>query len=157
MSHVTFPGGGTTEQGAVRDVPKIAGEYYAIGVPPAYALFARNVHGLTLQNVRFEMANPDLRPAVVLDHVSDAAINGLSAQGHPEAESLLRFIDARDVLLTGARVLAGAAVFLQVEGAGSGGIKIDGGDLTKAAVALSFKGGASPEAVKMDPGAKRGS
>src|ERR1035437_8639016 len=28
--HVTFPGGGTAEQAAVRDVPKVVGEYYAI-------------------------------------------------------------------------------------------------------------------------------
>jgi polygalacturonase len=46
--HVTYPGGGTAEQAAVRDVPKVAGEYYAIGVPPAYGLYARNVKGLTL-------------------------------------------------------------------------------------------------------------
>src|SRR5581483_9499395 len=78
--HVTFPGGGTVEQGAVRDVPKVAGEYYAIGVPPAYALYARNVRGLTLHNVRFEMADADLRPAVVFDHVTDAAVNGMSVQ-----------------------------------------------------------------------------
>jgi len=146
--HVTFPGGGTAEQGAVRDVPKIAGEYYEMGIPPSYALFARNVRGLTLQNVRFQLAAPDLRPAVVFDHVTDAAINGLTVQGQPEAESALRFIGTRDVLLTSPRLLAKAAVFLQVEGAASGGIKIDGGDISKAASALSFKAGASPDSVK---------
>ncbi|HEV2391184.1 MAG TPA: hypothetical protein VG146_02350 [Verrucomicrobiae bacterium] len=36
---VTFPGGGTPEEAAVRDVPKIVGEYYQAGVLPAYALF----------------------------------------------------------------------------------------------------------------------
>jgi hypothetical protein len=145
---VTFPGGGTAEQAAVRDVPKIAGEYYAMGVPPSYALFARNVRGLTLHNVRFQLAEKDLRPAVVFDHVTDAAVNGLSVQGQPEAESALRFIASRDVLLTAPRLLGQAAVFLQVEGADSGGIKMDGGDVSKAAGALSFKAGASPEAVK---------
>jgi hypothetical protein len=145
---VTFPGGGTAEQGAVRDVPKIAGEYYAMGVPPSYALFARNVRGLTLHNVRFQLTAPDARPAVVFDHVTDAAVNGLSVQGQPEAESALRFIGARDVLLTAARLLGPAAVFLQVEGAESGGIKIDGGDVSKAAAMLAFKAGASEKAVK---------
>ncbi len=56
--HVVFPGGGTAEQAAVRDVPKVIGEYYAAGIFPAYALYARNVRGLTLNNVRFEMAAP---------------------------------------------------------------------------------------------------
>jgi polygalacturonase len=146
--HVTFPGGGTAEQGAVRDVPKIAGEYYDMGIPPSYALFARNVRGLTLQNVRFHLAGPDLRPALVFDHVTDAAVSGLSVQSQPEAESALRFIATRDVLLTASRLLGPAAVFLQVEGAESGGIKIDGGDVAKAAATLSFKAGALPEAVK---------
>ncbi len=57
--HVIFPGGGTAEQAAVRDVPKVIGEYYAAGVFPAYALYARNVRGLTLNNVRFELAASD--------------------------------------------------------------------------------------------------
>ncbi len=147
--HVTFPGGGTIEQGAVRDVPKVAGEYYAIGVPPAYALYARNVRGLTLHNVRFEMADADLRPAVVFDHVTDAAVNGMSVQGHPQAESLMRFIDTCDVLLTAARVLTPAAVFLRVEGAASHGIKMDGGDLSKAKKALTFKDNASAKSVNL--------
>jgi hypothetical protein len=69
--------------------------------------------------------------------------------GSKEAESLLRFIETRDVLLTAARVLAPTAVFLQVEGPGSAGIRIDGGDLSKAAQTLSFKAGAAKESVKL--------
>jgi hypothetical protein len=147
--HVSFPGGGTAEQAAVRDVPKVAGEYYEIGVPPAYGMFARNVRGLTLHDVRFEVATPELRPAVVFDHVEDAAVNGFSAQGVKAAESLLRFIDTRDVLLSASRVLTPAAVFLRVEGATSQGITIDGGDLSKAAAPLSFNTDAGPKAVKV--------
>ena len=147
--HVVFPGGGTAEQGAVRDVPKVAGEYYSMGVPPAYALFARNVRGLTLQNVRFEMTAPDFRSAVVLDHVTDAAINGFSVQGHPDAESVVRFIDAQDVLLSATRLIGSAAVFLQTEGAHSRGITLDGGDVSKAAAPLAFKNQAESKAVKL--------
>ncbi len=137
--HITFAGGGTAEEAAVRDVPTIVGEYYAAGVFPAYALYARNVRGLTLNNVRFELANPDARPAVVFDHVTDAAINGLSVQGAKEAESVLRFIETRDVLLTATRVLTPAPVFLQTEGSTSAEIIIDGGDLSKAEKPLAFQ------------------
>jgi len=147
--HVTFPGGGTAEHAAVRDVPKVAGEYYEIGVPPAYALFARNVRGLTLYNVRFEVATDELRPAVVLDHVKESAVNGFSVQGNEKAESLLRFIDTSDVLLSASRVLTQTAVFLQVEGTASERITIDGGDLSRAAAPLSFKAGASQKSVKL--------
>lgn len=146
--HVTFPGGGTAEQAAVRDVPKAIGEYYAAGVFPAWALYARQVRGLTLNNVRFEIAASDLRPAVVFDHVSDAAVNGLSVQGDKNAESVLRFIESQDVLLSATKLLRPAKAFLQVEGAASASIVLDGGDILKAATPLAFQNGASEKSVK---------
>jgi len=146
---ITFPGGGTAEEAAVRDVPEVAGEYFEVGVLPAYALYARNVRGLTLSNVRFDAATPELRPAVVFDHVSDAAMNGVSAQGNIQAESVLRFIDTRDVLITASRVLSPSAVFLQVEGAGSKSITVDGGDLSKADKPLAFHADANEDAAKL--------
>jgi hypothetical protein len=146
--HITYEGGGTAEE-AQRAVPQVAGEYFEIGTPPAYGLYARNVRGLTLNNVRFDAVKRDVRPAVVLEHVTDASINGFGAQGNPRAKSVLRFIDSQDILLTGPRVLTPAAAFLQVEGAASQGITIDGGDLSKAQAALAFEAGAVKEAVKL--------
>ncbi len=145
---VTYGGGGTAEE-AERAVPQVAGEYFEIGTPPAYGLYARNVRGLALHNVRFEVQKPDLRPAVVLEHVSDGSINGFSAEGNPRAKSVLRFVETEDVLVAGARVLAPAAAFLEVEGAATKGITIDGGDLTKASTAVTFGAGAAREAVKV--------
>jgi len=143
---VTFPGGGTAEQ-AMQEVPKIAGEYFEIGTPPAYGIFARNVRGLSLQCVRLETAAPDMRPAVIFDHVEDAAVNGLSMQGQKEAASLLRFTDSADILLTASRVLTPVPVFLQVEGTNNRNIRIDGGDLSKAGKALGFSKGANEREV----------
>jgi len=147
--HLTFGGGGTAEDGARRDLPEIAGEYFMLGPMPAYGLYARNVHGLTLQNIRFQVATPDLRPALIFDHVEDAAINGFAVQGNPEAESVLRFIDSRQALLSAARVLTPSSTFLQLEGTGNGEIIIDGGDLSKASSPLVFKNGATEKAVKL--------
>jgi len=146
---ITFEGGGTPDEAARRDVPKMAGEYFELGVLPAYGLYARNVRGLTLHNVRFEVTKPDLRPALVFENVEDAGVNGLSAQGNSKAEALLRFTDTRDVLLSACRVLTPAAVFLHTEGAASRGITIDGGDVAKAATVTSFGSGASKDAVKV--------
>ncbi len=145
---VTYGGGGTAEE-AQREVPQVAGEYFEVGTPPAYGLFARNVRGLTLNNVRFDVVKPDLRPAIVLDRVTDATLGGVNAQGNPEAKSVLRFIDTHDVLVTAPRVLTPAAVFLQVEGAASRGITIDGGDLSKAKTPLALEAGAGKDAVKL--------
>jgi Glycosyl hydrolases family 28 len=147
--HITFPGGGTAEQAAVRDVPKVVGEYYAVGVFPSYGLYARQVRGLTLNNVRFDLAAPDLRPAVVFDHVQDAAVNGLNTQGDKGSESALRFIESQDVLMSATRLLTPASVFLQVEGADAANIIIDGGDLSKADKLLAFKNGGMESSVKL--------
>ena len=147
--HLVFGGGGTAEQAARRDIPNVFGEYFMLGPIPAYGLYARNARGLTLQNVRFEVATPDLRPAVILDHVEDAAIYGLNVQGNPQAESVLRFIDAKQTYLSGSRVLTPAAAFLQIEGDGNEGIVVDGGDLSKAASPVAFKFGATEQAVKL--------
>jgi hypothetical protein len=146
--HVIFPGGGTLEQGANRNVPKIAGEYFQNGILPAYALFARGVQGLTLNNVRFEMDTPDLRPAVIFDHVTDASVIGLNVQGQPKAESVLRFIESQDVLMTAARLLTPASVFLQVEGKNEN-VAIQGGDLSKADKPVASKYGGSRGDVKL--------
>jgi polygalacturonase len=90
---VTFPGGGTAEQ-ASADVPKIAGEYYQIGIPVAHGMYARNVRGLSMSNVRFALAVPDARPPVVFDHVEDAALDGLRVIGE------MRMAGCKDVLIT---------------------------------------------------------
>jgi polygalacturonase len=149
--HVQYAGGGTAEQAAKRNIPNVAAEYFPVwdpapGGPPAYGLYARNVKGLTLHNVRFEYQQPDARPAVIFDNVQDASINGLSAKGS-EGTELLRFINTKDVLLAATRVLTPAGTFLRVEGANSSGIVVDGGDLVKAAQALAFENGAEKTAV----------
>ncbi len=148
--HITFPGGGTREEGANRQVLRTSGnEYFQFGVLPAYALYARNVRGLRLNNARFDVAAPDLRPAVVFDHVDDAAMNALSAQGNAEAESLLRFTDARDALLTACRALTSCKAFLDVEGQASSHITIAASDLSKATKPLLFGRGAGGQAVRL--------
>ena len=147
--HVTYEGGGTAQEAALREVPTIAGEYFEVGTLPAYGLYARNVRGLTMHNVRFEVRQADLRPAVVFDHVADAAVNGLSAHGNPQAESVLRFVETRDVLLTACRVLTPAAAFLRAEGESCAAIVVDGGDLSKATVLTSLERGAAVAAIKV--------
>ena len=147
--HIIYGGGGTAEEAARRDIPKYAGEYFELGTLPAYGLYARNVRGLTLRDVRFEVVDPDLRPAVIFDHVHDAAINGLSVQSNPAAESALRFIESTETLLTAARLLTPAPVFLRVEGSGSDSITVDGGDFTKAQTPLAFADGADEKSVKL--------
>jgi len=146
--HLTFGGGGTSEEAARRDLPKIAGEYFMLGPMPAYGFYARNSHGLTLQNVRLQVSSPEMRPAMILDHVEDVEVNGLSVQSNAAAESALRFVDSKHILLTAPRLLNPAAAFLQIEGSQNENIKIDGGDLTRAVKAVIYKNGATEKAVQ---------
>ena len=147
--HLVFGGGGTAEDAARRDLPQIAGEYFMLGPMPAYALYARNSRRITLSNVRFELKTPDLRPALIFDHVTDASINGWSLQADAGAESAVRFIDVEQVLITAARVLTPAKAFLQLEGSANGEIVLDGGDLSRAHEPLAFKDGADKSAVTL--------
>lgn len=147
--HLTFGGGGSVEDAARRDLPPIAGEYFMMGPMPAFGLYARGVRGLTLQNIRFQVSSPDLRPAVILDGVEDASIQGLSVDGNLSAESALRFINTQDVLVSAPRLLTSAAVFLQIEGPGNQRIKIDGGDISKATAPLVYKDGADATSVRL--------
>lgn len=62
---------------------------------------------------------------------------------------MLRFIETRDVLVTSPRVLTPAAAFLEVDGAATQGIMIDGGDISKAKTPLAFAAGAARNAVKL--------
>jgi polygalacturonase len=145
--HLTFGGGGTADDAARRDLPQIAGEYFMLGPMPAYGFYARNARALTLSNIRFETETPDLRPAVILDHVKDVAMSGISVQGNKDAESAMRFIETEQVLITAPRLLETAKVFLQVEGQGSGRINVDGGDVTGASERYAFRNGAEKKAV----------
>ncbi|MDR2917393.1 MAG: hypothetical protein LBV74_21575 [Tannerella sp.] len=128
--HLTFEGEGTAEEAQLRDVQQIAGEYFEIGDRPAHGVYARNIRGLTLDNIRIETATPDLCPAVILDNVADAAISGLTTQGNPDGPSVLRCINTTDTLITAPRLLTPAAVYLAVEGERIADITLDGGDIS---------------------------
>ncbi len=147
--HLIFGGGGTAEDAARRELPEIFGEYFRLGPMPAYGLYARRARGVTLNNVRFQVASAELRPALIFDHVEDAAINFFSVEGNPAAESVLRFIDTKDVFMSATRVLNASPAFLRIEGSENERITIDGGDLSKAASTVEYKNGASEKAVKV--------
>ena len=86
---------------------------------------------------------------MIFDGVEDAAFDGFSVQGNPQAESVLRFTSTKQTLITAARVLTPSSIFLQVEGEGNAGIIVEGGDLSQAATITAFKKGASDSAVKL--------
>ena len=146
---IEFGGGGTKEDGAKREMPQIAGEYYAIGTSPAYGLYARGVHGLTVENMRVSVRENDARPALVFDGVHDAVVRGITMQGSAEAESVIRFQNVSDVLVSSPRVTDEAACFLRVEGERTSRVTVEGGDVRKAVKMLTLANGAADSAVRL--------
>jgi hypothetical protein len=130
--HVTFPGGGTAAEGRRREVPELERAYptsYMFGILPAYGLYARHVRGLSLHHVRFDLAAPDLRPAVVCDDVTDFALNGFSAAGSREAEGLMRLSNVRQGFITASRPLSTVAAFVQAENTADNELSLQSNDL----------------------------
>lgn len=151
---VTFPGGGTAQEAARRQVPDLERDYpecFIFGILPAYGLYAHHAQGLTLNNVRFRLEAEDLRPAIVCDDVQGLELAGFNADGHPKAESLLRFQETEAAWLTGIRVLDPLGTFLRVEGERSRRIILKGNDLALADRAVSASPNVPAGAVSKEP------
>jgi hypothetical protein len=132
--HVTFPGGGTAADAAV-NVPELRDhypEYHMFGVLPAYGLYARHARGLALNNVTFDTASPDLRPALVCDDVEDLELAQLRAAATPGAGCVARLNNTRRVFAHGCRALNPVEAFIQVEDSAGGEIHLAGNDLRMA-------------------------
>ena len=150
--HVTYPGGGTRDDAARRELPELEDqypEYFMWGTLPAYGLYARHVKGLALNNVRFDLAAPDLRPALVCDDAEDVEISGLRAQGNRAAECLIRLRATRDAFIHGSRPLTDVATFLRAEGENCRDISLTGNDMHRVETAVQTAEGAAAEAVKI--------
>jgi hypothetical protein len=147
---VTYPGGGTKEDAARRDLPELEDrypEYFMWGVLPAYGLYARHVRGLSLESVCFDLARPDRRPAAVCDDAEDVEISGLRAQASGDLQSLIRLHDTREAFIHGCRPLGEAETFLRVEGRGCRNITLAGNDLHAVQRASETADGATGESV----------
>jgi hypothetical protein len=130
--HVTYPGGGTLADAANLDAPEHADvypEYFMWGVLPAYALYARHVHGLCLSNVRFDLASDDARPALVCDDACDLDLDGLRADCRPQADALVRLRAARGVFMRGCRPAGEVGSIVRLDGDGCRDIWVDGSPL----------------------------
>lgn len=73
--------------------PKFAGH------TPAYGMYARHVTGLTANDLSFSYADPDFRPAVVLDDVSDATLRSINAPTEAGVEKIVLF-NCKDIRIT---------------------------------------------------------
>jgi polygalacturonase len=93
---IDFVGGGTKEQAAV-EVPAQEKARYPeptnLGTMPSWGMFARHVKNLTLDRVELRTAQPDYRPAIMMDDAIDVTF---SAVKFPQVTGVSPF-NLRDV------------------------------------------------------------
>lgn len=148
--HITYPGGGTAEDAARRDLPELEDqypEYFMFGVLPAYGIYARHARGLTLDNVHLELAGADRRPAVLCDDAEEVHVSNLRASGGQAESALVCLRDTRDVCLQGVRPLSRVDSLLQLEGATSGEVVLLNNDLHRCQQAVRYADGATSQAL----------
>jgi hypothetical protein len=155
---ITFAGGGTLAQATRRNIVDMDQIDYrkdgywtdhktTWGVPPAYGLYARHIKGLTLENVTFQLANPDLRSAIFLDDCGDIQIARFKAACDPTGVALITAVDTVDMQLSGVDALPHAATLLRLEGATSSGIVLDPDRPGKFTHEVDYADGASDKAL----------
>jgi hypothetical protein len=97
-------------------------------------MYVRHARGITLDDVRLDVAGADLRPALVCDDVEDIELSGFRAEGNADADALIRLRDTRGAFVHGSRPLTPVKVFIQTDG--SPDVLLEGNDLRKAGQAL---------------------
>jgi hypothetical protein len=148
--HVTCPGGGTAADAARRDIPDAPALYPEndmFGVLPSYGFYLRHVRGLTMRNVRLELATPDLRPALIADDTADLELDGFKA-AITGAAHFARLIQTRDAVISHCRPLGPVDTFVSVEGNQSAGIALLANNLQLASHAVKTTADAPPHSVQ---------
>lgn len=140
---LSYVGGGSKEDCAkvVPEKPDSYPEFSMFGRLPAYGLYCRHVRGLRLVNVQMQTDKDDLRHAVILDDVEDTAIDGLASPFAVGAGAVAKLVDTRSVLVSGCRPVVRTDVFLRVEGKQSGGIVLNGNDLSAVSTVVEYGDG----------------
>lgn len=83
---------------------------------PAYGMFARHVKGLTLNNVKFTLDAPDLRPAIVCNDAEGVKLTDLQFPTNAAAESLVRLESVKTASLPAAAGEVRSPNFVRIEG-----------------------------------------
>jgi polygalacturonase len=136
IQNVTIDGLNVTAAGGVaaRDVniPEADAKYPdpdLFGELPALALYSRHIDGLTLRNVKVHAAEPDGRPAMVLDDVTHLEISAFDSTNAPPHQPMLLFQNVAGAMLYGNRLSSAADIFLTVLGGKSRDLALCGNDL----------------------------
>jgi hypothetical protein len=131
---ITALGGGQPEL-ATKPVAELEREYPDADMfkaLPAYGLYCRHVNGLVLEGLQLGFAQPEGRPALILEEVSNADLRNVLAQPPAGAAAAVEFRDVRESLVQGCRALEGTGTWARVSGARTAHVRLAGNDLSRA-------------------------
>ena len=147
---VTTRGGGKPEL-AARAVPEMEGEYPdagRFGDLPAYGLYCRHVDNLVLDGINLAFEEPESRPALILDDVSNADVRMLLAKPPASDQPVARFRNVRDSFVQGCRALAATKTWAVLAGAQTAHFHEAGNDFAQAVKSFELEPDVPAAAIK---------
>lgn len=124
---ITLAGGGT-EEDARKMVPEAIDQYPEVKTfgpkIPAYGIWARHVKGLKLINVKFNLANNDVRPALLCEDGKVLTVSNWNLPETTTAEAIIRLENVLGANISKVSVKGEAQALVRIEGANSKGIKV---------------------------------
>jgi polygalacturonase len=127
-------GKGTLEE-ASAPVPEQVKSYPENGMfgttLPAHGLYIRHADNITMENVQFRTTNPDERPAIIMDDLTNVSLQNFQAEAPSSVEALIKLINCKNILISEYRQVLPPIRFLKVEGAASKQIRVVNNNLTK--------------------------
>jgi polygalacturonase len=137
-----FEGGGTREMVTrpIPEVPESYPEYNIFGVLPAYGFYCRHVEGLKLSNIHTDFEQPDARPALVSDDVSQLDISSANFAQNAGGGPAMIFQNVRGAIIHGCRPWQEVETYLRVEGRETEGIALVANDFRQARKAFEVSG-----------------
>lgn len=131
---VTGNGGGPPEL-ARKELPELESEYPdadMFGDVPAYGLFCRHAESLVLDGVHFHLEQPDARPAMILEDVTDLELRSTSAPPPTRGAATLILRNVQRGLIQGLRARPGTGVLVKLSGPQTAQINALANDFTEA-------------------------
>lgn len=112
---------------AVREVPEREREYpdaARLGDLPAHGLYCRHVTRLKVEGAALTVDEPDPRPAVILDDVSEATLRGIETTAPSPDGPLVWLRSVRDCLVAALSSDPEAAPLVRLTGADTTGVRL---------------------------------
>lgn len=116
---VRLPGKGTVEQAAV-NLPEVEADYPEVTMfgkdMPAYGLFIRHAHDVSIKNVIIQLDSADARPAIVGIDLKNVQLDNWKMPVTASDQPFIKLETANNIQLNKISASAKPATFLHVEG-----------------------------------------